>query len=178
SVSTAQASVQETRSTAVARAALATVEAALDSGEPYNAALARVAENTEIEIPEGLRQPATTGVATLAALRTSFADAANGAIRTAIRTGRDEGGVGGRLAAYIESQVATRSLEPREGDTVDAVLSRAEDALRQDNLAAAVAELDALPPAAAEVMSAWLERSRLRVAAVEGYQALDAALAN
>ena len=90
---------------------------------------------------------------------------------------RDTGSVGGRLAAFIEAQVATRSLTPQEGDTTDAVLSRAEAAIREDNLAIAVQELDALAEAPKAAMGGWLGRANARLGATSAVADLKAVLA-
>ncbi len=175
-ISAAQTEAKQVQSLSSARAALATIDAALASGEPYQRALEEVRANTDTAIPEGLAASAETGVTTLGALRSGFSDAAHQAIRAAIREGRDDGGVGGRVAAFLEAQVASRSLTPQEGDSADAILSRAEDALRQDNLSKALEELAALPDAARQAMGGWIDRAQARVAAHGGFAELNAAL--
>ena len=57
----------------------------------------------------------------------------------------------------------------------DAVLSRMEDRLRNDDLKGALAEAGSLPSEAAAAMADWLEAARRRAAAVEAVASLDAA---
>ncbi|MEM8788364.1 MAG: hypothetical protein AAGE76_08880 [Pseudomonadota bacterium] len=172
-VATVTAEAEVAKSSALALAALSNIEAALNSGETYDAALAQFRANSDTEPPAGLADQAAAGVASLGSLRAGFADAAHDALRAEIRSQTDAG-LGGRLAAFVEAQVATRSLTPQEGNTADAILSRAEDALRRDNLAGAVDELAALSPVAQEAMQHWLDTARARVAAVTGYREIAA----
>lgn len=173
-VEAAQAEAQQVQSRAQAEAGLTAIEAALSSGEPYEDALAKVDSNTDLVVPEGLSANAGTGVTPLPDLRDSFGDAAHEAIAATVRA-RGSDGLAGRLASFVESQVATRSLTPQEGNSTDAILSRAEEALRHDNLAAALSELEALDPVAREAMQSWLSRAEARVAAKSGYADLRAA---
>ena len=80
------------------------------------------------------------------------------------------------LHAFLQSQVGGRSLEPQEGDSADAVLSRAEAALREGDLAATVAELSGLPEEALEMMADWTASAQTRIAALEAMDAFAAAL--
>ncbi len=130
------AQVEETataqRDLSAAQADLAQIRAALASGAPFEAPLDSLASNAGVSPPAGLAAAAASGVATPAALRTSFGDAAHEAIRASIAAGAGEGLVA-RSRAFLEAQVASRSLTPQEGATPDAVLSRVEDALRRDD---------------------------------------------
>ncbi|NNU79260.1 hypothetical protein HMH01_02310 [Halovulum dunhuangense] len=173
-VAAAEEAATTVRSAALSEAALTAMRAALGSGEPYAEALASFEENSGAAVPEGLRASAEGGVATLGTLRTAFADAAHQAIRAVIRA---EGGSGlaGRFGAFLEAQVATRSLTPQEGSDADAILSRAEDALRRDNLTAALDELGALPEPALAAMEGWIARAEARLAAQAGLAELSAA---
>ena len=174
-VAAASQQAEATKSAAMAQAAATTIGAALTAGEPYEVALAQLDENTDVEIPEALTASAASGVTPLGTLRESFPDAAHEAIRATIRA-KDDSSVGGRLAAFIEAQVASRSLTPQQGDSTDAILSRAEDALRRDNLAAAVSELESLSEPARAAMQDWISRAEARVAARSALTGLNAAL--
>lgn len=166
---------EATKSSALASAAVSLINAAIASGEPFGDALAQLQANTDAPPAEALTAVSETGVAPLGTLRSGFSDAAHNAIRADIKADGQEN-PGTRLAAFLEAQIATRSLTPQEGDSTDAVLSRAEDALRRDNLAAAVQELQALPDTARAAMGSWLERAEARVAAREALAELQATL--
>jgi len=155
-------------------AALALVRAAVASGQPFAAPLAKLREQPGVSVPEGLAAAATSGVPTLAQLRDSYPDAAHAAIRASIMAGAGDG-VLARSRAFLQAQVASRSLTPKPGMTPDAVLSRMEDRLRRDDLQGVLDESAALPSEAASAMSAWLASAKLRLGAEEGLAALNSA---
>ena len=181
-ISTAQSRVDEIQSqadtamdAAAAESDVALIRAALAAGQPFAEPLDRLAAHPGATIPAGLEAAAPTGVATLAELRDSYADAAHAAIRAGILASAGEGPLA-RSRAFLTAQVASRSLTPRQGMDPDAVLSRMEDNLRNDDLDGALAEADDLPSDAAAAMSSWLDAARLRVGAVDGLAELTASL--
>ena len=155
-------------------AAVALVRAAIASGQPFADALGQLEGRPGITVPPGLTAAAASGVPTLARLRDSFPDAAHAAIRASIMASAGDG-VLARSRAFLEAQVASRSLTPQPGMTPDAVLSRMEDRLRRDDLEGAIAESAQLPSEAAAAMSDWLAAAKLRLGAEDGLAALDAA---
>ncbi|TCP61164.1 hypothetical protein EV663_106111 [Rhodovulum bhavnagarense] len=155
-----------------ARAAIMRIDAALASGAPFAGALPQLGE---IEVPAALADIAGQGVATLAALQEDFPTAARAALDAALKQ-RADGDVGDRVGAFLRSQLGVRSLTPREGDDADAVLSRAEAALRQGALDAALAELDMLPDAARGEMAGWIARAVARQQAVAAAQSIAQSL--
>jgi hypothetical protein len=169
-----QAAVVE-RDLSAARADLAAIAAALASGAPFQEPLDRLAETAGVTVPPGLSAAAATGVATPAALRAEFADAAHGAIRASIQAGAGEGLIA-RSRAFLEAQVASRSLTPQDGADPDAVLSRVEDALRRDDLAAALAEAERLPSEAGDALAGWIAAARARADAEAGLAEVSAAV--
>ncbi len=147
------------------RAALARVVAALETGHPFGDALSDLTEAAGVDAPDGLAKVAAEGVPTLPALRESFPDAARAALDASIRAAVAEGSMD-RFTAFMRTQLGTRSLEPKEGDDPDAILSRVEGALRQGDLAAALEELSAMPEAAGPALAAWKTQAEARLAAV------------
>ena len=149
---------------AAARAALARVQTGLESGAPLGAALDDLQEATGEPLPDALAA-VRDGVPTLASLQESFPDAA----RAALATARSEGVAGEEtsgLGAFLRNQLDVRSVAPREGDDVDAILSRAEAAVKTGRLSDALAELAALPEVARAEMSDWLAQAEARASAV------------
>ncbi|MEX5727935.1 hypothetical protein Ga0609869_001288 [Rhodovulum iodosum] len=153
---------------AVTRAALMRINAALDGGGGFDSA---VADLDGTEVPAALAEVADDGVATMAELRASFAGYARAALRESLKDAAD-GAPSDRLSAFLRSQLGARSLEPREGDDPDAVLSRAEAALNAGNLDDALNEIAALPEAGQAEMAPWAERARTRAEAVAAADAL------
>jgi hypothetical protein len=149
-------------------AAVSRILAALESGEPYDRDVATL---EGVEIPEALSAPAANGVPTLAALAETFPEAARSALDASIRANAGEDPVD-RLTAFLRVQTGARSLEPREGDDPDAVLSRAEAAVRSGDLDAALTELSALPDAGQAEMGGWIPSARIRLDALSAAQSL------
>lgn len=153
------------------RAALTRILSALESGAPYAAALADLQAAGQ-DVPEALAASAESGVPSMADLRASFPDAARLALSAARAS--DEGGKS--FGDFLRDNLGARSLEPREGDDADAVLSRAEDALRANRLGDALAELETLPDPARAEMAGWIEQAETRRAAVAAAEELNAAI--
>ncbi len=153
--------------------ALLEVQEALDTGAPYAEPLSRI---DEAEVPAPLAEAAEDGVPTLAALQADFPEAARDALDAA-RRARAGDDPGERALTFLQTQLGVRSLEPRAGDSADAILSRAQAAVRSGDLSTAIEELQSLPePALAEV-EGWIERARIRAEATEAADQLAASLA-
>lgn len=161
-----EADAAEAARAAAGRAALARVVTALDTGQPFGEPLAELQETTGIEAPEALARAGAEGVPTLASLQEAFPPAARAALDAAIKSAVDDGSMT-RLSAFLRSQLGTRSLEPREGDDPDAILSRAEAALKLGDIEGALSELDAMPEASASALAAWKEMASARKAALD-----------
>lgn len=161
---------------AAARAALARVQTALESGAPIGAALGDLEAATVSPAPDALIA-AQDGVPTLASLQESFPEAARQALATARRegvAGEETSGFG----AFLRTQLDVRSTAPREGDGADAILSRAEAAIRTGRLSDALAEVSALPEVARAEMSDWLAQAELRASAVAAADVLSSSLSD
>lgn len=176
-VASIQAEAETQLSAADAQANLALVDAAIASGQPFKDALDKLSGREGVTIPAGLAAAAPTGVASLASLRDSFGTDAHEAIRASILATAAGEGVLARARAFVEAQVASRSLTPQAGVGPNAVLSRMEDKLRHDDLDGALTEASQLPSEAAAAMGGWLAAAKLRAGAVDGYAELERSLA-
>lgn len=172
---TSTARVQEIEKTEGARADaaevqadLASIRAALVAGLPFADQAARL-EESGTALPEGLEAAAASGAPSLADLQARFPAAAHEAIRVSILASAGDGFLA-RARAYVEAQIASRSLSPQPGATPDAILSRMDDDLARGDLAGVLTEATALPSEATAALSGWLEGVKAR-------QAADAALA-
>ena len=83
-----------------------------------------------------------------------FSDFAYKAIKEDLRVNRDSGFLNSIINNF-KLIFVQRSLSPQEGDTVDAILSRAEYALNNNNYDKVFQELNTLPKEALEVMDKW-----------------------
>ncbi len=168
-----KAEADTTASLARRDAALGRLTAAIEAGGPYSSALADLGD-AGIEVPAILADNAKTGVQTLDDLQRQFPAAARAALEAALRS--DVGaGWSDRLSTFLRTQTGARSLEPREGDDPDAVLSRAEAALMAGDLQGSLAELSALPDPAKAAMADWLGQAETRQQATDALSALVSA---
>ncbi len=177
----AQSTVAEIEQTATAsatavlqRAAITRMQAALDAGTAFDAALGELAA-TGVAVPDALTAVAVDGVPTVGALGDSFPVAARAALATARAEGLADDGANG-MFAFLRSQLDVRSVTPREGTDPDAILSRAEAALGEGRLSDALAEIDALPEVVRAEMSGWVTLAESRIAAIAALQGLSESL--
>jgi hypothetical protein len=156
-----------------ARAALGRIQVALDTGEAFEDALTDLQSVTEMDIPQAVLA-AARGVSTLTALRDEFPAAA----RAALSTARDEGVAGetGGFGAFLRDQLDVRSVVPREGGDPDAILSRAEAALRSGRLSDTLAEIETLPEVSRAALTYWVGQAQARADAIAGVQSLSQTL--
>lgn len=142
---------------AASRAVLNRIATAVETGAPFADALA---ELEGAELPIALTDAAQAGVATTADLTDAFPDAARAALATARTEGfaEDAGGLGG----FLRNQFDVRSTAPQEGPGPDAVLSRAEAAVKEGRVADALAEIEALPEVVRAEMTEWTARASER----------------
>lgn len=158
----------------LAQAALTRVVSALDSGMPYRAALTELASVSGVSIPTDLSTQADEGVPTILALTDSYPEVARAALAEARKQEKEDGG--GGFGLFLKTQLGARSTEPKDGDDADAILSRAEAALRAGQLADALGELDGLPQSAQELMSDWRSQVETRLAAMQAVDTLAQSL--
>ncbi|MDG1408142.1 MAG: hypothetical protein P8Q50_10010 [Octadecabacter sp.] len=141
---------------AASRAALNRVSTAIETGAPFADALGDLGG----DLPTALSSAAENGVATTAELTSDFPAAARAALATARAEGvsDESGGLGG----FLRNQFDVRSTAPQEGSSPDAVLSRAEAAIKEGRVADALAEIEALPEVARAEMTDWTAQATER----------------
>lgn len=162
---------QVTAEATMRRAAITRIQTALENGTGFADALADL-DAAGATAPEALTRVAQNGVASLATLQDSFPDVARNAL-AASRNVAIEGGEQSGFSAFLRNQLGARSLEPREGSDPDAVLSRAEAAVREGRLMDALAEIEALPEVGRAELSDWAGRVAQRANAIDAAQALS-----
>ncbi|HGG05517.1 MAG TPA: hypothetical protein ENK28_08660 [Aliiroseovarius sp.] len=162
---------EETARKAAARAAMSEISAALLSGQPFADSLSTIQDAAGLNADAALMAVAETGIPTLASLQDAFPDIARAALAASINAGIADGSIG-RVEGFFRSQLGTRSLEPKEGDDPDAVLSRAEAALKAGQLEPALQELAALPEAGQAEFTDWIADVKKRLEAERAVSAL------
>ncbi|WP_143056768.1 COG4223 family protein [Loktanella sp. DSM 29012] len=158
--------------TETARAALARIQGAVESGAPMAAVLGDLGEALDGPVPDALSAVAEEGVPTMEALREAYPEAARAALQAARQSGEGtetDGGLGG----FLRSQLNVRSTAPREGTSADAILSRAEAALRSGRLNDALAEVQTLPETPRAAMTDWITLAEQRAAAIDAVEQID-----
>jgi hypothetical protein len=137
------------------------------SGRPFGRELAAVralaGDDPAITTAVGeLVRASDQPIDTEAELQRRFAQLIPGLI--AADRNRADAGLGDRIMAQVAGLVTVRrSGGSVEGTDIDAVIARAEAALARSDLAAAIAELEALNEAPAELAAAWLTAARVRL---------------
>ncbi|CUH79496.1 hypothetical protein TRN7648_02503 [Tropicibacter naphthalenivorans] len=156
----AQANAQDQASLAASRSALADLTARMQAGKAYAEPLGTLTANG-VSVPAAISDYAGEGIPSLTALATDFPDVARAALRAsrdALPAAEGDGGLG----SFLQKQLGARSTTPREGDDPDAVLSRAEAAVKSGDLDAALTELAALPPEGQAELADWTARAEAR----------------
>ncbi len=156
-------------------AALGRVGSAMEGGERFDEALKIIAEAIDTPLPEPLVAAARTGVTPIAVLQAEFPEAARAALAAHLRTSSGNSTFE-KLGAFLKSQVKPRSLEPREGNDPDAVLSRAEAALQAGRLEEALAILKVLPEQARSAMEGWFSKAQTRARALKALHEVEQTL--
>lgn len=172
----AEQSADEKAELAESRAAVADLIARAQDGRPY-AEPVSVLEGNDVGLSDTLAANAEEGLPTTAELAESFPDLAREALKEARRANAGEDGAQG-LGSFFQNQLGARSVTPREGDDPDAVLSRAEAAVKAGDLDTALAEIETLPAEAQAVLADWTARATLRRDALAQAQALVMELNN
>lgn len=150
-----QAAAEESTRRAEAVAAIASLQAALDRGVTPEDARATL-EGAGLETPEAL----ATEVPSLTSLQADFPEAARAALRASLRDSSSSG-QGNMLTNFLKAQTNARSIEARDGDDPDAVLSRANAEVEAGRIAEALSQIETLPDAGREAraMADWLNRA-------------------
>ena len=167
---TAEQAAENTAKLTKVRVAVSQLQSALDNGGAFEATIANLTE-ADVDIPPAIAEAAKGGVPTLLDLQEGYPAAARAGLAASVKAATGDGTMD-RLGSFFRSQVGARSLEPREGDDPDAVLSRAEAALGAGDTANAILLIGALPEEGQVAMADWVSKADVRVKAVEAVRAL------
>ncbi len=161
--------------TALARSSVTRIVAAIESGASYRAAVVDLRSATGEAVAPALEDFADSGVITLAELIESYPDAARAALAKA-RADKVDDAQGSTLGNFFKTQFGARSVEAREGSDTDAVLSRAEAALKAGDLTSALGEIDTLAEGPKAVMADWVAQAQTRAQATQAAEDLAQSL--
>jgi len=135
--------------------AISRISDALETGRPFQDELDQLTGITSIDLPSGLVDISKTGTTSLSELKKQLPELSRTVLRDDAAANAGISAIG-KFTAFMKSQVGTRSLEPQQGDDMDAVLSRIEAALDKDDLAKALTETEMLTDAAKQTMGKWI----------------------
>ena len=142
------------------------IKEALNFGGPYKLALEEISKK-EIQIPKALLNN-SEGVVTMHYLKTNFPTVAHASLKASLKQ-TDESGLGGKLLGFLKSQVTVRSLDAQEGNSINAILSRMQVALNNDDLSEAIRQSSDLNGAAKSEIKDWLSLAVKRQETVDAF---------
>lgn len=148
--------------------ALIDLKAAVETGAPFADLLEQLGP-----VPAVLADSADAGVPTLQSLQQSFPNLARVALAQS-ETVPEDASAGERLSAFLKRRTNARSLTPQDGDSPDAILSRAEALLGTGDLGGALNELDSLPESGKSALADWLDQATTRTMATDAVAELSA----
>ena len=142
------------------------IKEALNFGGPYKLALEEISKK-EIQIPKVLLDN-SEGVVTMNYLKTNFPTVAHASLKASLKQ-TDESGLGGKLLGFLKSQVTVRSLDAQEGNSINAILSRMQVALNNDDLSEVIRQSSDLNGAAKSEIKDWLSLAVKRQKTIEAF---------
>ena len=145
------------------------IKEVLEIGGPYIKVLEEISKKG-IDIPKVLIAN-SEGVVTINYLKTSFPAAAHASLKQSIKQDV-EPGVGGKLIGFLKSQVTVRSLDAQKGNSVNAVLSRMQVALNNDDLSEVIDQASLLDEPAKSGIKDWLTLAVNRQTVVDAFSKL------
>ncbi len=131
---------------------------ALSEGKPFWTSLSNITNELNLELSKEMEQNAVVGIKSIDDLRESFPQNARRVLKATERSDSHET-LKNKIILYIKSHVITRSLKPINGNSVNAILSRAEKNLKSGNLEQALVELEPLSKNLKTVMESWLSEA-------------------
>lgn len=152
----AKVAAENEEANAAKASAVARLQEAITTGRPY----ADILDNLNVETPDVLRNAAAKGVSTLQEISEGFEVAADLAIVETAKIGTENQGWVDR---FLRTQLGLRSLTPQDGMSADAIMSRAQQALRDNDLQTALTEISTLPDVGQAVMADWVARTQTRL---------------
>lgn len=139
-----------------ATSALSEISNALDAGVSFQKPLSKLSEAAGLDAPTALTDIAASGTLAPSDLKKQLPQLARVVLRTNTAASAEGSNAIAKFTSFLKSQVGTRSLEPQQGDGLDAVLSRIEASVDVGDLDAALSEAGKLPDPAKKIMGDWI----------------------
>ena len=164
-----QIKVEERNANEIAKSGLTSsaidkIQVLVESGLGYQTILAELSRSTDLSLSPAIVDNAESGVASLKLLQNQFSAAARTALKK-IRNEQVSSENEGAVWSFVKAQLGFRSLTPQEGVSADAVLSRAQAAVSDGDIGAALIEIKTLTDVGQSALKDWslAAESRIRV---------------
>ena len=163
-IKTEEQSASKISESAIMEAALDRIQALVESGLGYQTVLAELSRSTDLSLSQAIVDNAKSGVASLSFLQNEFPREARTALKK-IRSEKVSFESEGAFWSFVKAQLGVRSLTPQEGVSADAVLSRAQAAVSDGDIAAALIQIKMLTDVGQAALKDWslAAESRIRV---------------
>ncbi|AUM74701.1 hypothetical protein CYR75_10785 [Paracoccus jeotgali] len=168
-----KAEAEKASDRAQAVASLALLGAVLNGGEGSPTEAVAQLQEAGVTVPEPLAQG---DLPTLDQLQMGYDAAARAALTASLKAESPRRGPVGAIGNFLRVQTGARSVEPREGDDPDAILSRAGALVGQGQVQAALDELAALPEPGQKAMADWTAQAKAWLAAEKALQDVSQSL--
>lgn len=168
-----KAEAEKASDRAQAVASLALLGAVLNGGEGSPTEAVAQLQEAGVTVPEPLAQG---DLPTLDQLQMGYDAAARAALTASLKAESPRRGPVGAVGNFLRVQTGARSVEPREGDDPDAILSRAGALVGQGQVQAALDELAALPEPGQKAMADWTAQAQAWLAAEKALQDVSQSL--
>jgi len=168
-----KAEAEKASDRAQAVASLALLGAVLNGGEGSPTEAVAQLQEAGVTVPEPLAQG---DLPTLDQLQMGYDAAARAALTASLKAESPRRGPVGAVGNFLRVQTGARSVEPREGDDPDAILSRAGALVGQGQVQAALDELAALPEPGQKAMADWTAQAKAWLAAEKALQDVSQSL--
>lgn len=162
-----QQSTEAANRRAQAATAVAALQSAIENAAPRDQALADLTA-AGVQVPPVLEGD----IPRLEQLRASFPAAARAGLRQSMDAVAGQQGAMDKIGNFLRVQTGARSVEPREGDDPDAVLSRANAAVESGDIPGALTQIGTLPDAGQQAMADWVAQAQVWVDANAALTAL------
>ena len=156
----------EIAKSALTSSALGKIQALVESGLGYQTILAELSRFTDLNLSPAIVDNAESGVASLKFLQNQFPAAARTALKK-IRNEEVSSENQGVVWSFIKAQLGFRSLTPQMGISADAVLSRAQAAVSDGDISAALIEVKTLTDVGQTVLKEWSLAAEIRIRVLE-----------
>ena len=163
-IKTEEQSASKISESAMTAAALDKIQTLVASGLGYQTVLAELSRTTDLSLSQAIVDNAKSGVASLSFLQNEFPREARIALKK-IRSEKVSFESEGAFWSFVKAQLGVRSLTPQEGFSADAVLSRAQVAVNDGDIGAALIQIKMLTDVGQAVLKDWslAAESRIRV---------------